>query len=531
MTYPARVFTPSCALSILLAAGGGWVTTLAYPNVGWWPTAFVGVALLILATGRDSARWTALVGLVWGVVFFGVHIWWAAVATALVPWLALTVLEAAFVAGACAGWVWVRRIARVGDRAWFEILGFGFVFVAAEQLRSVFPFGGFPWGLLAFSQASSPLGRLAWLGGQVAVSLAVCVGAGALAAAASRRRSRAWVGAALMIGAVVAAPLAIRLDTAAQAGTLRVGAVQGNVSEPGLGSFENRGEVLANHVAGTLALTDQVDPGYLDVVLWPENGSDLDPQQVRSVASDIDAAAQAAGAPILVGAQEFPDEGGRYNVLLLWEPGHGVSARYAKQHPAPFGEYMPLRSLLRVFSSQVDRISIDMLAGREVAVIDLPSARLGREVPLGTLICFEVAYEPLVYQAVSSGAEVLVIPTNNASFGFTPESTQQLAMSRLRALETGRATVQVSTVGVSGVIAPDGSLLASTELFTADQLIADLPLRTSLTPAVRVGAAPGWIVVTVAMAGIGAGVLTTMRSGMQTGRRMRRPVAMNVAGD
>jgi apolipoprotein N-acyltransferase len=496
------VFTPSRALSILLAAGGGWVTTLAYPNVGWWPTAFVGVALLILATGRDSARWAALVGLVWGGVFFGVHIWWAAVATALVPWLALTVLEAAFVAGACAGWVWVRRIARVGDRAWFEVLGFGFVFVAAEQLRSVFPFGGFPWGLLAFSQASSPLGRLAWLGGQVAVSLAVCVGAGALAAAASRRRSRAWVG-----------------------------AVQGNVSEPGLGSFENRGEVLANHVAGTLALTDQVDPGYLDVVLWPENGSDLDPQQVRSVASDIDAAARAAGAPILVGAQEFPDEGGRYNVLLLWEPGHGVSARYAKQHPAPFGEYMPLRSLLRVFSSQVDRISIDMLAGREVAVIDLPSARLGREVPLGTLICFEVAYEPLVYQAVSSGAEVLVIPTNNASFGFTPESTQQLAMSRLRALETGRATVQVSTVGVSGVIAPDGSLLASTELFTADQLIADLPLRTSLTPAVRVGAAPGWIVVTVAMAGIGAGVLTTVRSGMQTGRRMRRPVAMNVAGD
>ncbi len=211
------------------------------------------------------------------------------------------------------------------------------------------------------------------------------------------------------------------------------------------------------------------------------------PADHPEVARAIDDVAQEVGAPILVGAQEYPETGGRYNVSLLWEPGTGVVDRYAKQHPAPFGEYIPLRSLLRVFSDQVDRVSIDMIAGTETGVVDLDAPRLGRTVPLGVVICFEVAYDGLVNDAVDAGAELLVVPTNNASFGYTAESTQQLAMSRLRAVSTGRATVQVSTVGVSGVIAPDGTLLRSTGLFTADQMVADLPLRTSLTPAVRAG--------------------------------------------
>ncbi|MEK8229001.1 apolipoprotein N-acyltransferase [Oerskovia sp. M15] len=199
--------------------------------------------------------------------------------------------------------------------------------------------------------------------------------------------------------------------------------------------------------------------------------------------------------------------------------------------PAPFGEYIPLRSFVRLFSAQVDRVSTDMLPGDEVAVIDLPSDRLGRTVRLGTVICFEVAYEELVREAVTSGAEILVVPTNNASFGYSAESTQQLAMSRLRAIETGRATVQISTVGVSGVIAPNGALLQSTELFTADQLIATLPLRDSFTPAVRAGYWPGWIAGGLSILLVAAGVAAHARRGRAASATSspKRPAAKKAA--
>nr|WP_069387553.1 apolipoprotein N-acyltransferase [Cellulosimicrobium cellulans] len=536
-------------VAVLLAVVGGLVTDAAFPDRGWWPAAFAGVALLFVALRRDDARWGALVGLAWGLAFFLPHLYWANEATDTVPWVALSVMEACFVAVLGAGWVWARRWPWLRARPAAQAVAFAVAFVGVEQARTEVPFGGFPWGRLAFSQAASPLGRAAWLGGEVLVSLLVALVGSLLAVAAValwRARTRAAGGtdadgtdadgtdggarrgrpsrflvpaSLLAAAALVAAPLLVPLDDRAQSGTLEVGAVQGNVAEPGLGSFANRAEVLDNHLDGTLALLDQVEPGGLDVVLWPENGSDLDPQEARDVAAAIDDAATEVDAPILVGAQEFPATGGRYNVALLWEPGTGVVDRYAKQHPAPFGEYMPMRSFLRLFSDQVDRVTIDMIPGTETGVVDLDAERLGRTVPLGVVICFEVAYEELVRDAVTSGAEVLVVPTNNASFGYTAESTQQLAMSQLRAIATGRATVQVSTVGVSGVIAPDGELLQRTGLFTADQLVASLPLRTDLTPAVRAGAVPAAVVGAAALALLACGVVAGVRERRQVSAR------------
>lgn len=531
MPYPAPVPTsrPSRPLTLLLALAGGLVTVAAFPDVAWWPAAFAGVALLFVALRRDGAWWNALVGLVWGLAFFLPHIWWARVATDTVPWLALSVMEAGFCALLGAAWTWARRLPPVRDRAAVQVLVFPVLLVAVEQWRSEVPFGGFPWGRLAFSQVDSPLGRTAYVGGTVLVSLLTAVVATLLAVAVLavlrgvRRPRPALPAAGVAVGvgaALVAAPLLLTLPTAAQTGELHVGAVQGDVGEPGLGAFANRAEVLNNHLDGTRALLDQVEPGDLDVVLWPENGSDLDPQTTPDVARAVDAASRAVQAPILVGAQEFPETGGRYNVMLLWEPGVGVVDRYAKQHPAPFGEYIPLRSFVRIFSDQVDRVSTDMIAGTEPAVVDLDVPRLGRVVPLATIICFEVAYDELVRDAVQRGAELLVVPTNNASFGFTAESTQQLAMTRLQAMTTGRAAVQVSTVGVSGVVAPDGTLLQSTELFTADQMVATLPLRDALSPAVRAGYWPGWVAGGLAVVLVAAGVVAHVRE-----RRRGRGVA------
>jgi apolipoprotein N-acyltransferase len=525
-----RLPEPSRLLSLFLAVAGGLVLWAAFPDAGVWPAAFVAVAVLYWALGRDSAWWNLLIGFLFGMTFFLPHLWWAHESTETAPWIAISTVEALFLGAFGILWTWVRQAPFLRRRGWRLAAAFAVLYVAVEQWRAEVPFGGFPWGRLAWAMVDAPTGRAAWLGGTVAVSLLVAFAGALLALAvaalvrAVRRRApqsgtapreagRA-VGALALGVAVAVVPLVLPLPASASAGpvetpegnevydagsdlaedgTLWAGAVQGNVGEPGLGAFANRAEVLNNHLEGTYTLAEDF-AGELDVVLWPENGSDLDPQATPDVARGLDAASAAVGAPILVGAQEFPETGGRYNVSLLWQAGNGVIARYAKQHPAPFGEYIPMRSILRLLSDQVDRVTTDMIAGVNPPYVDVPS-RLGQgDYRMATIICFEVAYDEIVRDAVLRGAQVLVIPTNNASFGFTAESTQQLAMSRMQAMTTGRAAVQISTVGVSGVITPDGTVVRRTGLFTDDEFVANLPLRSSITPAVAAGYWPGWVV-------------------------------------
>jgi apolipoprotein N-acyltransferase len=197
--------------------------------------------------------------------------------------------------------------------------------------------------------------------------------------------------------------------------------------------------------------------------------------------------------------------------MVLWLPEGGPVDAYSKQIPAAFAEYIPMREVARIFSSAVDLVGVDMARGTEIAVVDIPIAALDRDVPVGTIICFEVAYDALIRESVLGGAEVLFVPTNNASFGYSAESEQQLAMSRFRAVEHGRATIQISTVGVSGVIAPNGVVLETTELFTADHLVATVPLRTELTVSDRLGDAPVVVFTLIAALALITGIATAPR--------------------
>ncbi|QAY71026.1 apolipoprotein N-acyltransferase [Xylanimonas protaetiae] len=559
-------FLESRAVSLLLAPVAGVAMWAAFPDVGLWPLTIVAVAVLHLALRRDHAGWGFLVGLVAGLTFFLPHVWWAYYATALVPWLALGLLGALGFATFGAAWTWARRLPFVTRRPWAHVLAFAALWTAVEQWRSEVPWGGFPWGRLAWSVAGAPTARAAWLGGVPLVSFLLAA-TGALlvlaVTAVARRRVAPAVVCAVVGVAAVLGPVALPLPHAAgltgvdsppvtadvdvpdrsqlvdagtsvaQGGVLQVGAVQGSVPVIGGHASDNAAGVLDNHLAGTRDLADDVaaraaagaDHPGLDVVLWPEDSAAWDPQQNPSVARSLDQAADRVDAPILVGSQEYPEGGGRYNVLLLWQSGEGVTQRYAKQHPAPFGEFIPWRPLFRLFSDQVDRVTTDMFAATNPPVVDLPVPRLGRDVRVGVAICFEVAYDEILRDATRRGAEVLVLPTNNASFGVTAQSTQQLQMTRLQAIANGRATVQISTVGVSGVVAPDGTLVARTGLFTSDRLAALLPLRTTWTPATAAGYWPGWVVSAsgglLALGGLGYGVA----------RRRRRPAAPAPAAD
>jgi apolipoprotein N-acyltransferase len=192
------------------------------------------------------------------------------------------------------------------------------------------------------------------------------------------------------------------------------------------------------------------------------------------------------------------------------QPGPGE--RYVKRHPVPFGEYIPLRSIARAITDKVDLVARDMIAGSGNGLLTQTP------VPLGDVICFEVAYDSLVRSSVAAGAQLLVVQTNNATFGFTDESEQQLAMSRLRAVEFGRTVVVAATSGISAIVAPDGSLVRRSQLFTPDTFVEEIAQRGQRTVAARLGAAPEW-----ALTALGAGaVLAVVLPALSSRRKARR---------
>jgi apolipoprotein N-acyltransferase len=451
-------------------------------------------------------RAAAALGIVSGFGFFLPHLHWTGVYVGTLPWIALVSLESLFfVLPALAGaWGWRHRapalVAAVTGGWTLE-----------ETLRGRVPFGGLPWGKIAFSQADSPLLGWAWLGGTpliaASVSVLASIAAWVIARPSPGERREPLPAASLRLRAVVATSALVVIlgggalaayaasATSHDAGAIAVAAVQGDVPEPGLDFNAERRAVLDNHARGTLDLAARVRSGATprpDVVLWPENSSDIDPLVNADAAEVITGAADAIGTPILVGA--VLDGPGDYlsNAGIVWgptasaHPGPGV--RYVKRHPAPFAEYIPARSFFRKFSDKVDLVTRDFHPGDRVGALPVQTRR--GVLRIGDVICFEVAYDSLVQDPVRDGARLLVVQTNNATFGFTDESVQQLAMSRVRAVETGRAVVHISTVGVSGLILPDGSTVTRSGLFEPAVLQATLPLRSGLTPAVRLG---GWI--------------------------------------
>jgi len=468
------------------------VLFLAFPDVGWWPTAILAIGILYMALRDAPTRVGFGLGWLFGMTFLLPHLWWAYVAVGWIPWVALSAAESIAIGLVGAFTARLTRLGMLGRLQWLEPAGFALLWVGAEQLRSAWPFGGFPWGRLAFSMADSPLARAAWLGGVPLVSLMVALfgailGVGFLAL--GERRIVQGLAAPVALIALGLLPLGLPLDGRAENGVLTVAWAQGNLANEGLDSFARAREVTENHRDATLTLAQEHPLAAVDLIVWPENASDIDPRRDAETAATVTQAAQAFGVPLLLGTNDYSPDNGRYNTSLVWLPS-GVpleGAEYRKQQPAAFAEYIPIRSIARRFSSDVDRVSVDVLPGEWPARIDVPIASLDRDVTVGPIICFEVAYDWVPRQAVREGAEFLAVQTNNATFGVTAESTQQLAMSRLRAMETGRATFQISTVGVSAVISPTGRVVDRAELFTRDGGIATVPLRTTLTPASRWG--------------------------------------------
>ncbi|MGW2556032.1 apolipoprotein N-acyltransferase [Streptomyces sp. NPDC001635] len=486
------------------------------PRTLWW---LALPAFAVFGWSLRGRTWRAGLGLgyLFGLGFLLPLLVWTGVEVGSGPWLALVAVEALFVALVGAGIVLVSRLP-----AW--PVWAAAVWIAGEAARARAPFGGFPWGKIAFGQADGVFLPLAAVGGTPVLGFAVVLcGFGLyeiVRVAVDGRRGagpRRWAAvvalisvAAPVLGAVAARSL---VSDKAENGTATVAVVQGNVPRAGLEFNAQRRAVLDYHARETERLAERVREGKVpkpDLVLWPENSSDVDPFANPDAAVVIEGAAKAIGVPISVGG--VVERGGKlYNEQILWDPDKGPVDTYDKRQVQPFGEYLPLRSLLGVINKNwTSMVRQDFSRGHEPGVFTMADAKVG------LVTCYEAAFDWTVRSTVLDGAQLISVPSNNATFDRSEMTYQQLAMSRVRAVEHSRTVTVPVTSGVSAVIMPDGKITQRTGMFVAASLVQKVPLRSSETPATRLGVLPEMLLVLVAAAGLGWGAVSVIR-----GRRGR----------
>lgn len=505
----------------------------SFPPRPFWFLAPIGIVVLTL-TVRGAARLRGGFGygFLAGLGFFVPLLPWTGIYVGPVPWLALSTV--------CSLYIGLFGLLA---RLLFSLPGWpvlvALTWTATEWLRSSFPFGGFPWGRLAFGQADGWYLSLAMVGGAPLIGFAVALTATAAAAllvylwthvtvaptddpsSAERGRATTRVGIIAAAVTLVVIPITGAILRTALPGpeqgdrTITVAAIQGSVPRLGLDFNAQRRAVLDNHVRRTEELARAVAGGKArkpDVVIWPENSSDIDPLRNADAAAEITEASEQIGAPILVGAVLVNGDRTTTNSVIVWNGAAGPGERHDKKIIQPFGEYLPMRSFFRLFSEYADRAGYFVPGHGDGTVhADLferpASSRYGGGVDIGVATCYEVAFDRAFRDSMHAGAQLLTVPTNNATFGDSEMTYQQLAMSRVRAVEHGRALVVAATSGVSAIITADGTVQQQTPEFVPAALVAELPLRSDTTLATRFGARSELLSVILSAAAVVVGVI------------------------
>ena len=488
-----------------LALAAGVVLALAFEPAALAVLVPVGVAgfVLTLRGLRPGRAWVP--ALVFGVGFYFTLIFWMR-AVGWDAWVALAGVEALFY-----GLLGPVTAVLLRRRAW--PLWFAAAWVAMEVVRSSWPFSGMPWGRLAFATVDTPVAQALPYVGSVGVSFVLALLGALLAHTVTTLRGAGvarWRTPALLVAVLALACLpALRPWHPAMRGSATVAAVQGDVPGNGDDILYDYRQVTQNHVDATVGLAARVAQGDAprpDFVVWPENSTAVDPFTDAQTHAGIETASRAVGVPILVGAIVDAGPAHVLNQGIVWNPGTGAADRYSKWHPVPYGEYIPFR---RFFNGKnFGRLALiprDMLAGTRTEPLHIAG------VQVADAICFDVAYDDGLYAQLAHGAQLVTVQTSNATFIHTTQIDQQFAISRLRALESGRWVVVASTNGVSGIIAPDGSVAQRAGVRTQAVLERTVGLGEGLTPAVRLGAWTGRACVAATMIGLLLGLVPYRR--------------------
>ncbi|MGM7696982.1 apolipoprotein N-acyltransferase [Microbacterium sp. A84] len=481
-------------LAVLVAALAGFLMDLAYPAASVWWLAFPAIALLLLTLIGRRAGGALLVGLVYGGVFFLLLVSWTSRYLGVIPWAALASVEAGLTAVAvipiALAYRWLpRAFPGVTGRLVVLPAVVAALWVGRELFLGSWPYTGFPWARLGMTQSESPLAALSsWVGVSGLSFLMVF----ATAMLIESVRLRLWQRPLRLIvpAALVLVLLVTPAFPTATAGTMRIGAVQGNGPT---GYFDEREpySVIQAQVDATEPLIGQ----DVDLLVWPEGGLDYDPFQDASLARRMTMLTTRIDAPLLANAATA--RGDEYfNTSMLWTQDGTAEQTHDKRYPVPFGEYVPDREFYNaIVPDLIGLIGREYSHGTNPPLIDVDG------VLVGLAICFDVIYDDVIAEGVHGGAQVLVFQTNNADFRGTDENLQQLAFARMRAIETGRSVVNISTVGTSQIIQPDGTTVASLNADEAGAMLEDVELRSGLTAGVVLGP---WLQQLLLWGGLGA---------------------------
>jgi apolipoprotein N-acyltransferase len=531
----------------------GLLLCSSFPSFNWWWAAIVAFALLAWVLTRPETKPVGGLGygFLFGLAFYPPLVHWISILVGVTPLLALVLVCAVFPAifGLLA--VVVRQVP--GWPIWFAVL-----WAAQEWLKSTVPFGGFPWGVVAAGQTGGPFLPLVRLGGVPLLSATIVLIGGSATAIASEtvswwRVSRQAVTSADRAGTqdagedVPGSPPAVMLPTICiclaffatmavwpqvrHSGTgsgnepvATVAVVQGNVPRLGLDFNAQRFAVLGNHLRETRRLAEEIRAGRApqpDFVVWPEDASEVDPLRNPDVAQQISVAVEAIRAPILVGALAEvpgrpPGAPAETNTVIVWNPATGPGDRHDKRIVQPFGEYLPWRGFFRHLSALADRAGY-IVPGKGSGVVHAAG------IPVGIATCWEVVFDRALRHSVRNGAQVLAVPANNANFNRTM-SEQQLAFSKVRAVENDRYVIVASNTGISAVVAPDAHELARTGFFEPAYLDTQVRLKTTLSPAAKWGPIVQGLLIVAAVVVV---LIAMLQNGWFTGlnRRLSRLVS------
>ena len=496
----------SCVLPrLVLAIVSGLVLTAAFEPLALPYLLPVGVAGFAVATTGLPVLRAGVVGLAFGVAFYFTHIDWMRTSTGVDAWIALSAVEALFYGLVGLTVPLLHRLP--WWPAWLAA-----AWTAMEGVRSTWPFSGMPWGRLAFAAADTPVAPALAYVGMTGLSFLLALLGFLLADAVVRRRVPALV-APVGLAALLVVP-AVRPYDVDQEGTAVVAAVQGDVPGPGDDILWDHRGVTRNHVEATEQLAADVAAGREprpDFVLWPENSTAVDPFADSEVNGGIRDAVRSIGVPVVVGG--LVDDGPDHvlNQGIVWDPVSGPGDRYTKHHPVAYGEYIPYRRYWDPGFGDLSLISRDMKSGTRTEPLQVAG------VEVADAICFDVAYDDVMRSQVADGAEMLAVQTSNAMFIFTDQVDQQFAITRLRAIESGRWLAVAATNGITGIVAPDGTVVSAADRRSTAVLVEEVGLSTDLTPAVRLGPWPSRLFTSLAVLGLVLGGLAHRRGRKQAG--------------
>jgi apolipoprotein N-acyltransferase len=479
----------------LVGSIGGAFVALSYPAFNFWPGIFIGYFLILVSIRLLGFFKAFIVGTLAGFAFFGILLKWLTAYLGPIPWFAGSLISALIfgLAAAMAAVVW-RYLATVklgGAQPFVIAFALGAIFTAREYVAGVFPYGGLPWARGGLSLVDTFLAKwvyfvdvagLTWLIVFITALFTIRFAKHQPNGIGIYKRSRMLIPTAIASLLFFGTPAIVTLDASGTAGTMKVAAVQGNANA-GLFAVNPAGSILDKHLVVSKELVATGRGENLDLMVWPENSSDLDPNSMVEPGMKISQfVTEELKAPLLFGTKTFRGED-FYNEVDLWLPETGLEDYYHKIRPVPFGEYVPDRPFFMALAPDlIGLIGWDMSSGTRDGIFDLPNGA-----KVGSLICFEVAFDYLSHDLVKQGAQAIMVQTNSSDFGRSEQGVQQAAISRMRAIETGRTVVAVSTVGVSGIYAADGSVVTELESFEPGAMVEEIALRNETTPAVMFG--------------------------------------------